>query len=195
MSKQRNAWQRQMISTLWREGWLLIELFAVWARTGWENVQLNHKPRLYTLALWITDFLVLVSAGSFYGKAHAEIPKPGRETNKWHELLIAHLPRSVSMMQPTISNKCHVDHGKDSSPNIPSLNLFACLVCIQNIQRLLVLSRKGHLKWRYARLRETFAHTTFSHLYSGYVSDTRDKKFKLYVFLHLFLPSLPHRKL
>lgn len=40
-----------------------------------------------------------------------------------------------------------------------------------------MLSRESHLKLRYSVLRATLAHTTFSNLYSGDASDTRDKKF------------------
>lgn len=103
--------------------------------------------------------------------------------------------RICSMM---FSNKCldlglHIDHdddaGRSKSKQVFNLflriNIHHQLVCIQNIPWLLVLSIESHLKWRYSVLREPFAHTTVSNLYSIYVSDTRDKKFKLYVFLHL----------
>lgn len=119
--------------------------------------------------------------------------------NKRQEFLdILHDGReAILMIVPSISNECpdfrlHIDHDDGTSKSKQVFNLFLRinihhqLVCIQNIPWLLVLSRESHLKWRYfILLRVTGAHTTVSNLYSIYVSDTRDKKFKLYVFLHL----------
>lgn len=205
-SKWRQRWQRQMTLLhikLTRWNWIIRFL----------NRNQREQRRRFVV-LWFEASTVL-SPCNFHTSLFKQLQSPWRgkpeENKKVHGEKKSHdwapkIPtkfRTWAITRDRIcsvmfSNKCldlglHIDHdddaGRSKSKQVFNLflriNIHHQLVCIQNIPWLLVLSIESHLKWRYSVLREPFAHTTVSNLYSIYVSDTRDKKFKLYVFLHL----------